>query len=652
MEADHLNKRRNTTKACQECRKRRTKCDGRTPSCNRCSNRKVLCEYTSEADKRRPTPKAHVLMLEDRINLLEKALEFHSLDVEQSPGTFASSPYNRSKEVEGTLTVEASLNFDQDGEFRYFGPSSGRLQFQTDPVETSGTGANISEKNQLIKSVMKDNQVSTELKDHLLDLYFAWEQPWCWVVNERLFRESEKDGGRFCNPLLLNSILAIASRFTDRVEVRSDPSDPNTAGSLFFDNTQVLLHYDLKWPTITTIQSLSIMGTMYVAVGADAAGWLHQGMANRLAIDMGLNLDPMSMQRAATISEEEIQLRRQVYWALYCHDKLFASYTGRICTMLSFQGVVSLPKVDSSCQGREDTWSFQTDDRFPLFTIRTSFTSLQYSIVTLCQILEQILLKLYAPQPLNRTSERSAFLLSCTAELDTWYRDLPSEMRIESSAPAMRAPQVFTLHMTYHTAVILLHKPFLSEGRPNYSSKKPYDPSTTNPTAINASSVCCQAAEGICDLAEKYRQIFGSFRRCPLTATHCTLMAALISLQIPQSSKRPDKAPFDMCANVLRELSDSWRPPKRLLESLLVLRTKKSEAMESTNLGEPNSLAVSSSQGADDFLEANSDITMHDWGSFLGDSSATPFLVGDDLAFSTYTLPEDYSIYGDYSQGF
>lgn len=299
-------------------------CDGRTPSCNRCSNRKVLCEYTSEADKRRPTPKAHVLMLEDRINLLEKALEFHSLDVEQSvaqvlksttkseppytggrrfpssenhststscngglgregsdkPGTFASSPYNRSKEVEGTLTVEASLNFDQDGEFRYFGPSSGRLQFQTDPVETSGTGANSStpksleqsvmadgvsiRKNQLIKSVMKDNQVSTELKDHLLDLYFAWEQPWCWVVNERLFRESEKDGGRFCNPLLLNSILAIASRFTDRVEVRSDPSDPNTAGSLFFDNTQVLLHYDLKWPTITTIQSLSIMGTMYV----------------------------------------------------------------------------------------------------------------------------------------------------------------------------------------------------------------------------------------------------------------------------------------------------------------------------------------------------------------------------------------------------
>ncbi|KAH9205941.1 fungal-specific transcription factor domain-containing protein [Leptodontidium sp. 2 PMI_412] len=636
MEADHLNKRRNTTKACQECRKRRTKCDGRTPSCNRCSNRKVLCEYTSEADKRRPTPKAHVLMLEDRINLLEKALEFHSLDVEQSvaqPGTFASSPYNRSKEVEGTLTVEASLNFDQDGEFRYFGPSSGRLQFQTDPVETSGTGANSSTPKSLEQS---DNQVSTELKDLLLDLYFAWEQPWCWVVNERLFRESEKDGGRFCNPLLLNSILAIASRFTDRVEVRSDPSDPNTAGSLFFDNTQVLLHYDLKWPTITTIQSLSIMGTMYVAVGADAAGWLHQGMANRLAIDMGLNLDPMSMQRAATISEEEIQLRRQVYWALYCHDKLFASYTGRICTMLNFQGVVSLPKVDSSCQGREDT----------------CFTSLQYSIVTLCQILEQILLKLYAPQPLNRTSERSAFLLSCTAELDTWYRDLPSEMRIESSAPAMRAPQVFTLHMTYHTAVILLHKPFLSEGRPNYSSKKPYDPSTANPTAINASSVCCQAAEGICDLAEKYRQIFGSFRRCPLTATHCTLMAALISLQIPQSSKRPDKAPFDMCANVLRELSDSWRPPKRLLESLLVLRTKKSEAMESTNLGEPNSLAVSSLQGADDFLEANSDITMHDWGSFLGDSSATPFLVGDDLAFSTYTLPEDYSIYGDYSQGF
>jgi hypothetical protein len=57
-------------------------------------------------------------------------------------------------------------------------------------------------------------------------------------------------------------------------------------------------------------------------------------MANRLSLDMGLNLDPAAFEGALSMSPKEIQLRRQIYWTLYCHDKLAASYTGRICSML------------------------------------------------------------------------------------------------------------------------------------------------------------------------------------------------------------------------------------------------------------------------------------------------------------------------------
>jgi hypothetical protein len=69
-------------------------------------------------------------------------------------------------------------------------------------------------------------------------------------------------------------------------------------------------------------------------MGSDAAGWLHQGMANRLALDMGLNMDPSVLSGAVALPSIEIELRRQIYWALYCHDKLSASYTGRVCTLL------------------------------------------------------------------------------------------------------------------------------------------------------------------------------------------------------------------------------------------------------------------------------------------------------------------------------
>lgn len=58
-------------------------------------------------------------------------------------------------------------------------------------------------------------------------------------------------------------MLASGSRFSDRIEVRSDSSDPNTAGRRFLQTAEVLLHFDLKRPSITTIQSLAILGTVY-----------------------------------------------------------------------------------------------------------------------------------------------------------------------------------------------------------------------------------------------------------------------------------------------------------------------------------------------------------------------------------------------------
>ena len=67
---------------------------------------------------------------------------------------------------------------------------------------------------------------------------------------------------------------------------------------------------------------------------ADAAAWLQQGIAHRLALDMGLNFDATSVTGSKYVNDEEVELRRHIYWALYCTDKLHASYSVRVCTML------------------------------------------------------------------------------------------------------------------------------------------------------------------------------------------------------------------------------------------------------------------------------------------------------------------------------
>ena len=124
----------------------------------------------------------------------------------------------------------------------------------------------------------KDNGVSEELQAHLINLYFDWEQPWLQVVNEKFFRDSLANGGRYCSPLLLNSILAIGSRYCDRVEVRANPDDPNSAGRIFIDKAENLIQNDLRWPKITTIQSLAIMGMVYIVrfLGSPSGMYRHK----------------------------------------------------------------------------------------------------------------------------------------------------------------------------------------------------------------------------------------------------------------------------------------------------------------------------------------------------------------------------------------
>lgn len=224
--------------------------------------------------------------------MLEGILRSHSIDVDASVAALrptkdeTAAPASGvpgdpgveelSAAFEGAFSLDESINYDQDGEIRYYGATSGRLGFQSPRESANCTSASNSSHsrscnnpamtrmkyNSFLKTMGQDS-TPEELKEHLISLYFKWQQPWCQVVSERLFRESEKNNGRYSSPLLLTCILAMGSRFTDRPDVRSDPGDPNTAGTAFIEKAEVLLHYDLKWPSLTTIQALGIMIEIY-----------------------------------------------------------------------------------------------------------------------------------------------------------------------------------------------------------------------------------------------------------------------------------------------------------------------------------------------------------------------------------------------------
>lgn len=138
-------------------------------------------------------------------------------------------------------------------------------------------------------------------------------------------------------------------------------------------------------------------------MGSDAAGWLHQGMAGRLALDMGLNMDPAVLAGTVSLPSIEIELRRQIYWALYCNDKLSASYTGRVCTLMvcyalrynpiifnseiqESQGAVNKPYLQ--CAGNETLLAANGQ---PRAASQREVTKLHHAMIDLSRILEKIL---------------------------------------------------------------------------------------------------------------------------------------------------------------------------------------------------------------------------------------------------------------------
>ncbi|KAI9239839.1 MAG: hypothetical protein BYD32DRAFT_365809, partial [Podila humilis] len=63
-------KRSKITKACDNCRRRRVKCDGVPDGCGGCKAAKTQCVYTTSNTKRGP-PKGYVEVIEDRLGKIE-----------------------------------------------------------------------------------------------------------------------------------------------------------------------------------------------------------------------------------------------------------------------------------------------------------------------------------------------------------------------------------------------------------------------------------------------------------------------------------------------------------------------------------------------------------------------------------------------------
>ncbi|KAF4890076.1 Nitrogen assimilation transcription factor nirA [Colletotrichum fructicola] len=309
-------------------------------------------------------------------------------------------------------------------------------------------------------------------------------------------------GGPYFSKILLNAIYFGASKFSPRREVRRDPNDVRTAGWAFRERVRKLLGDALDSSDITTIQALLVMTNSLFALGDErSAAWLYAGLAFRMIIDLGMHVDAPGLGITRKFSDEDLEIRRRVFWGAFVVDKIQSLYQGRPASLKESDTLVPIKFLDTFEE-------FENWAPFAYSAQNHSYPgSPAYSVSTfthLCRlsvVMSDILSCIYTERAFDKSpQELSTMLETLSSKLAAWKVDLPAHLIFDpKSNTRVPPPHVLSLHAMYHVLTILLHRPFVADGHLYNTSRS---------LSINSFITCASAADSIVGVLRVYDKSF------------------------------------------------------------------------------------------------------------------------------------------------
>jgi hypothetical protein len=469
----------------------------------------------------------------------------------QTPSAFiersnsvAETPLETVPEVEedgghdsdGEFDASRYLSVDDQGQVGVFGLTSTLHNPGTQSVPKRPPSHEI--RNQLIASAALERQkefsirllpdidgVPINLAMHLLDLHWNRQHHTFLLTYRPAFMRDLVHGGPSCSKFLLNAIFACASKYSDRVELRDDPSNPLTAGGRFFRRCDQILGESPPWgqSSIPTVVAFLLLGSTFISRGEISKGWSYSGFAMRMAFDLGLHLDC----RKPGSTAEDIEIRKRVYWGAFICDKAQSLYLGRPSAMHLRDCHVSHDLMDT--MEELDVWMPYIDPEYPDATQVLYNPTPVHSVTTFEQLCElsklmaRIINRFYSS--VTTLTKAQTTLRSLDESLHKWYDQIPEVIAFEpwSEDPVISQklvpPNVMNLHAAYHSLVILLHRPFISDGNLRSGS-------------VPASSwkKCTVAARNITSIVGAYRSAY-SLRGAPYLTSYAVYVSCTIHVR-------------------------------------------------------------------------------------------------------------------------
>ncbi|KAK0639696.1 fungal-specific transcription factor domain-containing protein [Cercophora newfieldiana] len=353
-----------------------------------------------------------------------------------------------------------------------------------------------------------------QLVRHLLELYFCWEYPaLASLSREHFIADFAAGRPRFCSSLLVNALLSLACRFSDRPESRNQDNQSHTAGDNFFDEAQRLFWAMDDHRGLTTIQALGIMSIRQASCGRDAESRYYAGQSVRLCIELGLH------RCSPDVSQDDEQVvRLATFWGAFALDHAWSLTTGSLPQFSRFPRFP--PKITTKPEIENALWVPYTDDGSLLHHPCEQPSHIISVFKSFCELSEIVHSAMYTLHCPAKAPDRDD-MLNIYSMFLSWYDSLPAVFRLGGNF----TPQVLFMHGYYHYAIILTFRPFLDLRLKNSN--------------ILPRSVCIQAADAIHGHMRSYSQLY-SLRRTPWFMPYLVLMSSRLYLSVGGLYLSPD----------------------------------------------------------------------------------------------------------------
>lgn len=304
----------------------------------------------------------------------------------------------------------------------------------------------------------------------------------------------------------------------------------------------------LNSSSVSTIQALLQQSAREIVFGRASQGWMYGGMAFRMAFDMGIHLPSDKLQNfVKSLSNEDIEIRKRLFWSCYTWDKVLSLYLGRMPAFTPLTDEVPLSFLDdftdtapwSPYYGEAPDPQARALPHYP--PTPGYIVSCFQQLSKLCVIINDLMQNVYSadagtkrcedPHPTDAKTNNEEPFMRISRSLHDWWLSLPSHLRVSIDRMPKLAPpiHIMSLNLLYHTIVILLHRPVIlaSQDVQAHNSARSY-------------STCLFATAAIHDLLVLQANTFGLGQISYLNA-YCAYMAATISVLRFERELRPDE---------------------------------------------------------------------------------------------------------------